>query len=87
MFAFQFLFFRGFLTCHWPITYHEAIMCKSNTLIVIRMWSILRNSVLKIDCLMFPQKLQFQFESLTQVTNKEVFQVMYTYIGLWDKMV
>ena len=50
---------RGFLTCHWPITYHEAIMCKSNTLIIIRMWFIFRNSVLKIDGLMFPQNLQF----------------------------
>ena len=35
---------------------------------------------------MFFQNLQFQFESYTQVTNKEVFQIIYTYIGLRDKM-
>ena len=53
-------------------------MCKSNNLIVIRMWSIIINSVLKIGLLVFPPKLQFQFESLTQVTNKEIFQIIYT---------
>ena len=77
---------RGFITCHWSTTYHEAIMCKSITRIVIRMWSIFRNSVLRIDRVMFPPKLQFQFESCTQVTNKEVFQIIYTYIGFWDNM-
>ena len=56
-------------------------MCKSNNLIVIRMWSIIINSVLKIGLLVFPPKLQFQFESLTQVTNKEIFQIIYTYNG------
>ena len=64
MFDLQFMVIKGggFL-CHLPITYRETIMCKSNTLIVIKMWSIFRNSVLKIDRLVFPPKLQFQFES------------------------
>ena len=55
--------FRRFFTCHWQITYHKAIMCKSNILIIIRMLSISRNSVLNIGLLVFPPKLQFQFES------------------------
>ena len=37
--------------------------CKSNNVIIIRMWSIIRNSVLNIGLLVFPPKLRFQFES------------------------
>ena len=57
-------------------------MCKSNNLIIIRTWSIIRNSVLNKGLLVFPPKLQFQFESLIQVTKNEIFQIIYTYNGL-----
>ena len=38
----------------------------------------------KSNALISP-KLQFQLKSLTQITNKEVFQIVYTNIDLWDK--
>ena len=41
--------FREFVTSHWSIPYHEAIMCQSNTLIVIRLLPHFRNSVQEKD--------------------------------------
>ena len=45
-------------------------MCKLNNLNVIRIWSIFRNNVLKIDLLLFHLKLHFsQFKSENRITS------------------
>ena len=46
-------------------------MYSLNTLIVIRMWSIFRNSVLKIDRLLFPQNLQFDLKAASSNKKKK----------------
>ena len=56
MFDLQFLVFSGGVS-H---AIGQSLITKLlyvNTLIVIRMWSIFRNSVLKIGCLVFPPKI------------------------------
>ena len=45
---------RGYLTGHKLIRYHKAIMYQTNILNIIRIWSIFRTGVLKIDRLVLP---------------------------------